>query len=134
MIDTMQVRIKPEGAVQHKTAGPYSPVLEVAEGTTILLSGQASLDMDGNTIGETIEEQTHTTMEHCKRLLANAGCTLDNVTEVTVYLTDLDEWPRFNAVYKDYFKEPYPARTAVGVQLLNNFKVEITMRAIKPKQ
>ncbi|WP_067515695.1 RidA family protein [Endozoicomonas ascidiicola] len=129
----MVIKRVPQGAVQHKTAGPYSPVLEVMPGTTVLLSGQAPLDMEGNTIGETIEEQTRITIEHCIRLLDNAGCTLENVIEVNVYLTDLSEWPRFNEVYKEYFKEPYPARTAVGVQLLNNFKVEITMRAMKPQ-
>lgn len=128
----MQIKKVPEGAVQHKTAGPYSPVIEVVPGKTVLLSGQASLDMEGNTIGETIEDQARTTIEHCIRLLDNAGCTLDNVVEVTVYMTDLDEWPRFNEVYKEYFRQPYPARTAVGAQLLNNFKVEITMRALIP--
>ncbi|OLQ89130.1 hypothetical protein BIY21_03135 [Vibrio ponticus] len=121
----------PENATQHKTAGPYSPVLEVKGTNLVFLSGQASLDVEGNTIGDTIEEQTHVTIEHCIKQLKEANCTLDNVVEVTVYLADLSEWDRFNAVYRDYFKAPYPARTAVGVQLLNNFKVEITMRAVK---
>ncbi|RJX69392.1 RidA family protein [Vibrio sinensis] len=125
------IRMMPKTATQHKTAGPYSPVLEVKGTNLVFLSGQASLDMEGNTIGDTIEEQTRITMEHCIKQLKEANCTLDNVVEVTVYLADLSEWDRFNVVYRDYFTAPYPARTALGVQLLNNFKVEITMRAIK---
>ncbi len=125
------IRLMPENATQHKTAGPYSPVLEVKDSNLVFLSGQASLDMDGNTIGDTIEEQTRITIDHCIKQLKEANCTLDNVVEVTVYLADLSEWERFNSVYREYFKAPYPARTAVGVQLLNNFKVEITMRAVK---
>lgn len=125
------IRILPENAVQHTTAGPYSPALQIKGSPLVFLSGQASLDMDGNTIGDTIEEQTRITLDHCVRLLKETGCTTDNVTEVTVYLADLSEWDRFNEVYKTYFNAPFPARTAVGVNLLNGFKVEITMRAIK---
>lgn len=121
----------PSSATQHKTAGPYSPVLEVKGTNLVFLSGQASLDMDGNTVGDTIEEQTKITIDHCIKQLKEANCTLNNVVEVTVYLSDLSEWDRFNEIYKTYFVAPYPARTAVGVSLLNNFKVEITMRAIK---
>ena len=72
-------------------------------GTSVLLSGQAPVDMEGNTVGSTIEEQTRVTIDNCIRLLDNAGCTLESVIEVTVYLTNLEEWPRFNEVYKEYF-------------------------------
>lgn len=121
----------PASATQHKTAGPYSPVLEVKGTNLVFLSGQAPVDMAGNTIGDTIEEQTRITIEHCIKQLKEADCTLDNVVEVTVYLADLAEWDRFNVVYREYFKAPYPARTAIGVQLLHGFKVELTMRAVK---
>lgn len=121
----------PANAVQHVTAGPYSPVLEVDARKLVLISGQAPINPEGVVIGETIEEQTRFTMENCLRQLGYADCTLDNVFKVNVYLTDLDLWPRFNAVYAPYFEKPLPCRTAVQTGLLYNFLVEIEMWAAK---
>lgn len=121
----------PKNAAQHKTAGPYSPVLEVACDKLVLISGQAAINMDGEVVGETIEEQTKFTMKNCITNLSYAQCTLDNVFKVNVYLTDLDLWPRFNAVYKTYFNDPLPCRTAVQAGLLYTFLVEIEMWAAK---
>lgn len=125
------VKRVPQGAVQHSTAGPYSPVLEIEFDKLVLISGQAPIDVDGNIVGETIEEQTRCTMENCIRQLAYAGCTLDNVFKANVYLTDLALWPRFNEVYKTYFAAPLPCRTAVQTGLLYSFLVEIEMWAAK---
>ena len=51
------MKVVPEGAKQHMTAGPYSPVLEVSNfKKLVLISGQAAVDMDGKVIGDTIEE------------------------------------------------------------------------------
>ncbi|MGL5955039.1 MAG: RidA family protein [Brevinema sp.] len=127
----MSCKKVPEGANQHITAGPYSPVLEVEFNKLVLISGQAPIDLDGNIIGTTIEEQTHFTMENCKKQLAQAGCTLDDVFKVNVYLTDLDMWPKFNEVYIGYFQKPLPVRTAVQTGLLYTFLVEIEMWAAK---
>lgn len=127
----MSIRKLPNNAKQHVTAGPYSPCLQIENSNLVLLSGQAAVDLDGKVVGETIEEQTRFTMQNCLTQLQYAGCTFDNVVEVTVYMTDLAEWDRFNAVYKEYFTPPFPTRTAIGVNLLPGFKVEITMRAIK---
>ena len=54
---------------------------------------------------------------------------MDDVFKVNVFLTDLAEWPRFNAVYARIMPKPLPVRTAVGVGLLETFKVEIEMWA-----
>jgi len=122
---------KPAGAAQHKTAGPYSPVLEVNASKLIVISGQASIDPGGIVIGDTIEEQTHYTLKNCLAQLQSAGCDFSDVFKVNVYLTDLDEWPAFNEVYKTYFPEPMPVRAAVGTDLLMTLKVEIEMWAAK---
>ena len=120
----------PEGAVQHVTAGPYSPVLEISGFQKIVvISGQAALDMQGNVIGETIEEQTIKTLENCKAQLERAGCTFDNVFKVNAFMTDLEEWPRFNQVYSEIMGRPFPVRTVVGTKLLSTFKIEIEMWA-----
>lgn len=121
----------PVDAAQHSNAGPYSPVLEVEFDKLVLISGQAPIDMDGTVIGRTIEEQTRFTMENCIKQLAFARCSLDNVFKVNVYLTDLALWPRFNTVYRSYFEQPLPCRTAVQTGLLYTFLVEIEMWAAK---
>ena len=129
----MSTKKIPVEAIQHTTAGPYSPVLEVDASKLVLISGQAPIDLDGNIVGDTIEEQTRFTMENCIKQLGYANCSLDDVFKVNVYLTDLDLWARFNEVYIGYFKQPLPCRTTVQAGLLYTFQVEIEMWAAKPK-
>ena len=124
----------PKDAKQHATAGPYSPVLEVKGGSLVVLSGQAAIDMDGNIVGDTIEEQTKVTLENCDRLLRNAGCTFADVFKVNAYLTDLQNWHRFNTVYAEVMGQPYPARIAVQAGLLGKLLVELEIWAVKGEQ
>lgn len=121
----------PAGSAQHKTSGPYSPVLIVKPGALVVISGQAAIDMDGNVIGTTIEEQASYTLDNCLKQLASAGCSFDNVFKVNVYLKNLDDWAKFNKVYETYFKHPLPVRTAVQTGLLGTLLVEIELWANK---
>ncbi len=122
----------PQGASQHATAGPYSPALEVGPGRLVVISGQAALDREGRVVGDTIEEQTRVTLENCFARLGEAGCVPADVFKVNIYMTDLDEWERMNAVYREMMPEPRPVRTAVQGGLLFTLKVEIEMWAVKP--
>lgn len=119
----------PEGASQHVTAGPYSPVLQVDGARLTVISGQAAILPDGSIQGSSIQEQTRLTLENCARQLAVAGCTLADVFKVNVFLTDLAHWPAFNEVYRDMMPEPRPVRTAVGADLLPGLIVEVEMWA-----
>lgn len=122
--------IIPVASEQHVTAGPYSPVLKISrDADLVLISGQAPLDLAGRVIGDTIEEQARVTLENCRKQLAAAGADFTNVFKVNVYLTDLADWPRFNVVYREIMPQPYPARTAIGCALLDEFQVEIEMWA-----
>ena len=121
----------PAGAVQHTAAGPYSPVLEVQADRLIVISGQVALDLQGNIVGETIEDQTRQTLANCRRLLESAGCTFEDVFKVNAFMANLDDWNRFNAVYMELMPEPRPVRTTVGVKLLRTFLIEIEMWAAK---
>jgi len=115
---------------QHVTAGPYTPVLKISrDADLVLISGQAPLDLAGRVIGDTIEEQARVTLENCRKQLAAAGADFSNVFKVNVYLTDLADWPRFNVVYREIMPQPFPARTAIGCALLDEFQVEIEMWA-----
>lgn len=125
-------KIVPQGASQHVTAGPYSPVVEVDARRLVVLSGQVAVAPDGSVVGASIEEQTRATLDNCRRQLAAAGCDFADVFKVNVYLSDLAEWARFNIVYEATFPRPLPVRTAVQAILMPGFLVEIEMWAVKP--
>ena len=129
--DNATAKRVPQGATQHSTAGPYSPVLEVQADRLVVISGQVALDPQGKIIGDTIEEQTRATLANCRRQLDSAGCTFDDVFKVNAYMTDLNDWDRFNAVYMEMIPEPRPVRTTIGAKLLRNFLIEIEMWAVK---
>lgn len=122
----------PASATQHRTAGPYSPVIEVDARRLVVLSGQVAVDPDGGVLGETIEDQTRATLENCRHALAAADCDFDSVFKVNVFLSDLADWHQFNAVYSEFFSTPLPVRTAVQAVLMPGFRVEIEMWAVKP--
>ena len=124
---------RPQGARQHVTAGPYSPVLEVDPQRLVVISGQVAVDLDGRVIGSSIEDQTRTTLGNCIACLASAGCTLRDAFKVNIYLADLGDWARFNEIYQEIMPEPLPVRTAVQAILLPGFLVEIEMWAVKAR-
>jgi reactive intermediate/imine deaminase len=121
---------KPVDANQHRTAGPYSPVLKVKANEFVVISGQGPIDDNGEIVGTTIQEQTHVTMQNCVRQLRSGGASLTNVFRVTVYLSDMQEWAAFNEVYRTYVHEPFPARTAIQCVLWGGIQVEIDMWAV----
>ncbi|HZJ09800.1 MAG TPA: RidA family protein [Trueperaceae bacterium] len=121
----------PPGATQHLTAGPYSPVLEVAAADLVVISGQAALAHDGSVVGDDVSAQARTTLENCAARLASAGCSFADVFKVNVYLTDLGDWAAFNEVYAELMPDPKPVRTAVQAGLLPGLLVEVEMSAVK---
>jgi len=104
-------------------AGPYSPGLSAGE--WVFLAGQTGT-------GESIEEQTESTLGKVTALLAAAGCAPADVVSCLVHLADLADFDRFNAVYERHFPHPRPVRTTVGAVLLDGAKVEITAIAHRP--
>ncbi len=121
----------PEGASQHVTAGPYSPALRVTAPSLVAISGQGPIDLAGNIVGETIQEQAELTLANCRKQLESAGAQLKDVFKVVVYLGDMSEWDAFNEVYRRHFRPPYPVRTAIEVGLWGGMKVEIDMLAVR---
>lgn len=119
------------GAVQHRTAGPYSPVLEIDARRLVVISGQVAVAEDGSLVGSGVAEQTEATLENCRRQLATAGCSFDDVFKVNVYMTDLAEWAAFNAIYSGLMPAPQPVRTVVQAMLLPGYLVEVEMWAAK---
>jgi len=114
-----------------KPIGPYSQAVKA--GPWLFLSGQIPIDpRSGEVVDGDIEVQTRRVLENVKAILESVGYTLDDVVKVTVYLADLKDFPRFNNVYSEYFKDKPPARTTVQVAgLPRNAKIEIDVIAYK---
>ncbi len=121
----------PEGASQHVTAGPYSPVLHV-RGGFVVISGQVAVQEDGSIVSTEFTAQAIATLRNCETQLATAGCTLADVFKTNVYLADLANWAAFNAVYEELVPVPRPVRTAIGAVLLPGILVEVEMWATGP--
>jgi 2-iminobutanoate/2-iminopropanoate deaminase len=105
-----------------RTQLPFSPA--VRAGGFVFVSGQASTDEQGNLAPDTFENEMRRTMGHLQAVLAAAGLTLRDVVQVRGYVTDQADLPEYNRIYREYFAEPYPARTTI-VRCLGRVKVEI---------
>jgi 2-iminobutanoate/2-iminopropanoate deaminase len=95
---------------------PYPFSAAVRTGKLLFVSGQVGR-REGK-VGQGIEEQTRFTLENLRDVLAKAGCSLADVVKVTVFLTDMSLWPAMNDVYRKYFSNDPPARSALGVTSL----------------
>ena len=97
--------------------GVYSQAVRV--GGTIWVSGQIPLDPKTQELVKGgIEAEIRQVFENLKAIIAAAGAGLDDVVKATVVLTDLAHFGAVNQVMAEYFREPYPARAAVGVSAL----------------
>jgi 2-iminobutanoate/2-iminopropanoate deaminase len=104
----------------------------VRAGDFIFLSGQVPFGPDGKLVGGNIETQTRQVLDNIKAALGVAGATLADVVKATIWLTDPDDFARFNAVYGAYFDQAPPARSCVVSQLMVAACVEIEVVAYKP--
>ncbi|HZC03724.1 MAG TPA: RidA family protein [Gammaproteobacteria bacterium] len=97
--------------------GTYSQAVKV--GNTVYLSGQIPLEPATMQLLEgDMRSQIVRVFENLKAIATAAGGSLADIVKLTVYLTDLNHFPLVNEVMATYFKEPYPARAAVGVAQL----------------
>ncbi|MGM9741195.1 MAG: RidA family protein [Candidatus Cryptobacteroides sp.] len=97
--------------------GPYSQAVEV--NGFVYASGQLPIDPATGAFPEGgIKEQTRQSLLNVTAILEEAGLTLSNVVKTTVYLADMGDFADMNSVYSEFFKAPYPARSAVAVKAL----------------
>jgi 2-iminobutanoate/2-iminopropanoate deaminase len=96
--------------------GAYSP--GVRAGDLVFVSGQVPRDpRTGALVGEDVAEQTRQVLRNVAGVLAAAGASLSDVVSATVYLTNVDDWGAFDAVYRETFAPPFPTRAVVGAAL-----------------
>ena len=97
--------------------GPYSQAIDC--GDLVFLSGQIPLVPETGLVAKGgLEAQAHQMFANIQAVLAEAGMSLSNVVKTTVFMTDLSQFAAFNAIYAEYFKAPYPARSCVEVSAL----------------
>jgi 2-iminobutanoate/2-iminopropanoate deaminase len=114
--------------------GPYSPAVRAGE--YLFVSGQIGLTPDaGEMIGEDIERQTRQSLDNLMSILRKAGYDSSHVVQCTIYLKDINDFPKMNLLYGGYFAEgAYPARATVEVSNLpRKAKVEIAAVAYKTR-
>jgi 2-iminobutanoate/2-iminopropanoate deaminase len=124
----MRVGINPPGL---ETPGPaYSQV--VISGDLVWTSGQVGRDDRHVFVSTDISEQTRKALENIRTALAAADCTMDDVLKVTTFLGDNSYFKAYDAVYREFFCEPYPARTTVATVFDDETLLEIDVVARKP--
>ena len=110
--------------------GPYSQGLNF--GNLVFVSGQIPVDPKTGVMAESIEEQAKQSLTNLKNILAAEGLEMKNVIKTVVFLADLADFPKVNAVYETFFTAPYPARSCVAVAgIPKGAKIEIECIAVK---
>jgi reactive intermediate/imine deaminase len=128
-------QVKPKAEVEYldppaPNTYPFSGAVRV--GNTLYLSGALGADpATKKLVPGGIEAETKQTLENIKATLERNGSDLDHVVKCTVFMADIQEWPRMNEVYKKYFLKHFPARSAVaGSGLALGARVEIECIAV----
>jgi 2-iminobutanoate/2-iminopropanoate deaminase len=126
----------PKREIKHpakeKSTGAYSSAVEI-DGW-VYVSGIGPVDpKTAQPVRGTIEDETRYVLNQIKIILEAAGCTIHDIVKCTVHLLDIEDFDRYNAVYKEFFKDVavMPARTTVQSVLWNQIKVEIDCVAKK---
>jgi 2-iminobutanoate/2-iminopropanoate deaminase len=110
--------------------GPYSQAVRI--GDMLFASGQLGLHPETGAFGQTVEEQTAQALDNVRAILEEAGLDFANVVKTTIFLKDMNDFPKVNDIYRTYFSEPYPARSTVEVaRLPKDGLVEIEVIAVK---
>lgn len=110
--------------------GPYSQAIKI--GNTLYCSGQIALDAEtGDMQQADIFKETAKVMENIEAVLEAADMDFSNIVKTTIFLSDMELFPKVNEVYGQYFKETYPARETVAVKgLPKGAHVEISVIAV----
>ena len=98
--------------------GPYSQAIQV--GNLVYTSGQIPINPTTGVLVEGgVKEQTRQSLTNVKAILEEAGLTMAHVVKTTVFMADMNDFADMNSVYAEFFREPYPARSAVAVKTLS---------------
>lgn len=107
---------------------PFSPAVQA--GPFIFVSGQASVDDEGRIVRDTFAGEMRRSITNLERVLAGAGLGLEHVVKVCSYVGRQEDLAEYNSIYREFFKEPYPARTTLIGSLGDILKFEVDAVAI----
>jgi len=107
---------------------PFSPAVRV--GDLIFVSGQASVDAKGQIVPDTFEGEFRRSVENLQKVLRGAGSDLAGVIQTRNYVRDPEDVATFNKLYREYFSEPFPARTTITHCLPQTLRYEIECVAV----
>jgi 2-iminobutanoate/2-iminopropanoate deaminase len=94
-----------------KSVLPFSTAIRA--GDFVFVSGMASADENGRIIPDSFENEVRRTYNNIARVLAAAGLNFTNVVQARCYLARQSDWDAHNQIYREFFSEPYPARTTL---------------------
>jgi 2-iminobutanoate/2-iminopropanoate deaminase len=110
-----------------KSALPFSPGIRA--GDFVFVSGMASADENGKLIPDTFENEARRTYRNVEKVLNAAGLDFSRVVQVRCYLSNKTDWDEHNRIYREFFTEPFPARTTLIGCLGNLVKYEVDVVA-----
>lgn len=120
-----------ERQILGRTTGSFSQGVVAPSGRVVFISGQVAIDADGNLIGKGhFEMQVRAVFENIKRIVEEAGGSMDHVVKITTFVTSLDEYSLFGRVRGEYFPGQKPASSTVKVSGLVNEDLLIEVEAI----
>ena len=112
---------------------PYKPYLlsqAVKAGPYLFVSGQAGYDDDGKIVAGGFQEQGNQAFRNLDRALRAGGSSLDRVVKVTIFVTDMAQFPHVVDLRREHFSEPYPADTIVEISVLYTPDAMIEIEAV----
>lgn len=107
---------------------PFSPCVKA--GPFVFVSGQASVDGSGRIVSDTFEGEMRRSIENLRAILEAAGCGLADVVQTRNYVDDPADLALFNQIYREFFAEPFPARTTLTGCLGGALRYEIDCIAV----
>lgn len=114
-----------------KPIAPYSPGIDT--GSIVFVSGQIGADPASGQLLDGVEAQVQRVLENITAILDSAGLTLSDVAKTTIFLADIADFDKVNAVYAKFFSDPPPARSTFQVAALpRGARVEIEAIAVRP--
>lgn len=119
----------PEGGP--KPGGPYSPA--IVSGGFVFVAGQVGIDPATGQTAPDLPAQTRQTLHNVRTVLQAAGCDFGDVVKTTAFLTKPEFFSDFNTIYREFFSEPFPARSTIICQLARaDLLVEVEVIARLP--
>ena len=106
-----------------------SPLEWATIGNGILFTAQIPIDGNGKVVDGGIEAQAHQTLQNLKHTMEKAGGSMQEITQVLIYVTDKSYLPAVNKAYAEYFEAPYPNRAAVVIAGLARDEMLVEMVA-----